>query len=114
MKTIKLLIFLLLPFALTSCSDSSLFSMLPDHIDGFGGFMHAFFIIIIIQFFTSLFVRILLGNLDFIITIVLFFVVLFAKDYGFFVTLLLFTVEGLATWGIQFLYQLFKISRLNK
>jgi len=118
MKNIKLLFLSLLLLVFSSCSDSGLFhsmwSMLPDYIDSFGGFMHAFFVIILIQFVIGLLVRLLLGNLDFIISIVLFFVILSAKDYGFFLTLLLFTVEGLVTWGLTFLYQLFKISRLRK
>ena len=96
-------------FFFTACSKSSgsdngLWGILPESINSFKTFLIAFLIITLIQIGIGLSLKMLIGiRLDFVISLILFIIVLTTKDYGFFLTLLLFVVSYLPSLFMLFL-----------
>jgi len=99
-KIVLLKIVLVLAFSnlLVSCSSHGIIGVfgdclkrLPNQIDSFGSFIKASLILLIIELIFAICLSMLMGRLASLITsIILFFLVLFEKDYGFFTTVLLF------------------------
>jgi hypothetical protein len=108
----KTLILSVLIFLFASCTSSKglvseFWGLLPMEINSIGTFFTAFICIFCIQVLLSLISRIFI-QLDNIIAIVLFIVVLSIKDYGFWMTLLLFLFERLLLFGLTSLYGLIR------
>ena len=86
------LLSLIMVLALSSCKGGptrGILSFMPDTIDGFGSFLHAWFIIVL----ATIVLQFLLSFIDiggWIVDVILFILVLWLRDYGFWMTLLLF------------------------
>ena len=100
------LLSLILALALSSCKGGptrGVLSFMPDTIDGFGSFLHAWFIIvlatIVLQFLLSF-----IGIGGWIVDVILFILVLWLRDYGFWMTLLLFLFSSLVGFLLSLLY----------
>ena len=95
----------------TACSNSealnrSLWSFLPDSIDSFKSFLRACVIFTLIIKIIEHFIRVFTGlRLGFIISLILFIVVLITTGYGFFLTLLLFAVSYLIIFLIAIIFR---------
>ena len=101
-----MLLALIMVLALSSCKGGptrGILSFMPDTIDGFGAFFHASIVIllagIVLQFLLQ-FVGI--GGL--IVDAILFVLVLWLRDYGFFMTLLLFIFPTIVILLLHFVY----------
>lgn len=100
------LLSLIMVLALSSCKGGptrGILSFMPDTIDGFGAFLHAWFIIvlatIVLQFLLSF-----IGIGGWIVDVILFILVLWLRDYGFWMTLLLFLFSSLVGFLLSLLY----------
>lgn len=100
------LLSLVLAVVLSSCKGGptrGILSFMPDTIDGFGAFLHAWFIIvlatIVLQFLLSF-----IGIGGWIVDVILFILVLWLRDYGFWMTLLLFLFSSLVGFLLSLLY----------
>ena len=98
------LLSLVLAVVLSSCKGGptrGILSFMPDTIDGFGAFLHAWFIIvlatIVLQFLLSF-----IGIGGWIVDVILF--ILGLRDYGFWMTLLLFLFSSLVGFLLSLLY----------
>ena len=90
----------------SSGADNGLWRLLPENINSFKTFLKAFLIVSVIQISIGVTLRLLIGiSLNFVISLVLFIIVLVTKDYGFFLTLLLFAVGYLPSFFINFIRQ---------
>lgn len=105
MKRIFLLLFF--SFFIISCSSENsdsdnlfllIWKFLPDQIDSFKSFVKVWFILFCLDILISLLINVLIGLRLNLSKIILFFLVIFLKDYGFFITiLLLFSVTIVTT-----------------
>ena len=98
-------------FVLLSCKHEtkSIINFLPMKIDSFKSFFIAWVIINITFIIISCFVSFLYGlKLEVIILIIIFIIVLIIRDYGFFMTLLLFITDGIGIVLFKSLFFLFK------
>ena len=100
------LLSLIMVLALSSCKGGptrGILSFMPDTIDGFGSFLHASIVIllagIVLQFLLQ---YIGIGGL--IADGILFVLVLWLRDYGFWMTLLLFIFPTIVVFLLQLVY----------
>ena len=107
LSTTKSLAFLLITLLfLSSCSDVGLLSeknsWIVRNIDSFGDFFKVYFVLQISIILTSLILGTFLGNIGYIISLAIHFIwIISARDYGFFIVLLLFGLFSI----ISFLFQ---------
>ena len=100
------LLSLIMVLALSSCKGGptrGILSFMPDTIDGFGSFLHAWFIIVL----ATIVLQFLLSFIDiggWIVDVILFILVLWLRDYGFWMTLLLFLVSSFVGFLLSLLY----------
>jgi hypothetical protein len=113
MKTILKFSLPLLLFStiLVSCSSKGLiegyWDTLPKNIDSINTFMKAWLILVLIDFSISGFLNIIIGLKGRLVTIILFFCVLFMRDYGFFTTVFLFLFSGIVLFLVNFFWKLY-------
>jgi hypothetical protein len=102
---------LLLSTLIVSCSSQGIigdyWDLLPSQIDSFSTFIKAWFILLIIDFSCSTLLSITIGLRGRLVTIILFFLVLFKLDYGFFKTVLLFLFSGIILYLISYIWKTF-------
>ena len=100
------LLSLIMVLALSSCKGGptrGILSFMPDTIDGFGSFLHAWFIIVL----ATIVLQFLLSFIDiggWIVDVILFILVLWLRDYGFWMTLLLFLFSSFVGLLLSLLY----------
>lgn len=100
------LLSLIMVLALSSCKGGptrGILSFMPDTIDGFGSFLHAWFIIVL----ATIVLQFLLSFIDiggWIVDVILFILVLWLRDYGFWMTLLLFLFSSFVGFLLSLLY----------
>lgn len=121
MKTIlanyKIFILLLVSFIfLNSCSEIGLLSetnsLLVKDINSFGDFMKVFIQLQISILLVSLIISIFLGELGYIISLVIHYIwIISARDYGFFKVLLLFGLFTIVTYLINLLILMIRSKR---
>lgn len=100
------LLSLIMVLALSSCKGGptrGILSFMPDTIDGFGSFLHAWFIIVL----ATIVLQFLLSFIDiggWIVDVILFILVLWLRDYGFWMTLLLLLFSSFVGFLLSLLY----------
>lgn len=102
--------FVFMVFMFMSCKHDSIsfFDILPNQINSFKSFFMAWLAILAGFILSTVITDFLEIKLDFIILIILFIIVLIIRDYGFFMTLLLFLSDGIVIFFLRLLFSLFK------
>jgi hypothetical protein len=110
--TTLFLCIVVIPFIFTSCSNTegqkTMLDFLPDELDSFNDFFKAWLIVTITQCFTVFFISLYFHCRNrvpnFIIGVVYFIVILINKDYGFWMTILLFFTTTFVGWISSFVF----------
>lgn len=111
-KIERIFFVLFISLGLTSCSlkgsIGEIISVLPEDIIDFKTFFVAFIIIFILRVVLSLLLKIIGLELPFLVSIGLFIYVLITKDYGFFLTLLIFFGDVFLGLILSLLFSFFR------
>ena len=113
------LAFLIVILSLSSCSSSpnlltKFIKFLPDDISSFRTFFYALLILYVEILTTAIIISLILGRIGYPITLVIYFImILVNKDYGFWMTTLLFIIGGIGMYIILIIFQKIRMEYLK-